>query len=612
MTKQDDSPPKKSGTTPASPIHKSVQEPVATSLSNETQATIPPNTNQTTKSEDVGNSSDTAVLPKRFDGYELLDEIARGGMGIVYRAHQKALDRTVALKTVITGRFTSDEAMQLFQTEAKAAGQLNHPGIVPVYDVGECHGVHYFSMPLIEGVSLTDRIMRGPLDPDEAARVMKTVAQTIHFTHQHNIVHRDLKPGNILIDAYDQPLIMDFGIAQKIDDRHTPGDVDTLMGTAEYMSPEQASGEPTGPLADVYSLGATLYCLLTGRPPFQSHNTLDTLLAVLQSNPVPPRRLNQRIPRDLELICLKCMEKRPQDRYQSAQDFAEELHRFLEGEPVLVHPVGNIGTFLRWMRRKPRSAAIASGLVACFTATLAISVYYNFQLNQQRSIAEKAQRAAETARWTAELSEERVRRLQAVTQTLLEELASTKNGVSHALEYSSLGEISLSAARLARATQQPQRDMALQAFQTARNNLNEAQQTQLNLLLDRIEENASTVNTESEATGVDELIARTRELWLETTENAPGVRQQIRQFLYTRTRQLIDEVILATDHDDITRDIESVLDLIRAELFIVATDDVYLTAVQLLLALEEWTSGPPSDSLKTAIEDLHQSIGAVQ
>jgi serine/threonine protein kinase len=612
VTKQDDSPPKKSGTTPASPIHKSVQEPVATSLSNETQATIPPNTNQTTKSEDVGNSSDTAVLPKRFDGYELLDEIARGGMGIVYRAHQKALDRTVALKTVITGRFTSDEAMQLFQTEAKAAGQLNHPGIVPVYDVGECHGVHYFSMPLIEGVSLTDRIMRGPLDPDEAARVMKTVAQTIHFTHQHNIVHRDLKPGNILIDAYDQPLIMDFGIAQKIDDRHTPGDVDTLMGTAEYMSPEQASGEPTGPLADVYSLGATLYCLLTGRPPFQSHNTLDTLLAVLQSNPVPPRRLNQRIPRDLELICLKCMEKRPQDRYQSAQDFAEELHRFLEGEPVLVHPVGNIGTFLRWMRRKPRSAAIASGLVACFTATLAISVYYNFQLNQQRSIAEKAQRAAETARWTAELSEERVRRLQAVTQTLLEELASTKNGVSHALEYSSLGEISLSAARLARATQQPQRDMALQAFQTARNNLNEAQQTQLNLLLDRIEENASTVNTESEATGVDELIARTRELWLETTENSPGVRQQIRQFLYTRTRQLIDEVILATDHDDITRDIESVLDLIRAELFIVATDDVYLTAVQLLLALEEWTSGPPSDSLKTAIEDLHQSIGAVQ
>ena len=605
MTKQDDSPPKTSETTPTNPIQLSVQEPVNASLSNETQATIPPKTNQTTTSEDAGNSSDTGVLPKRFDGYELLDEIARGGMGVVYRAHQKALDRTVALKTVITGRLTSDEAIQLFQTEAKAAGQLNHPGIVPVYDVGECHGIHYFSMPLIEGVSLTDRIMRGPLDPDEAARIMKTVAQTIHFSHQHNIVHRDLKPGNILIDAHGQPLIMDFGIARKIDNQHTPNDVDTLMGTAEYMSPEQASGESTGPLADVYSLGATLYCLLTGRPPFQSHNTLDTLLAVLQSNPVPPRRLNARIPRDLELICLKCMEKRPQDRYQSASEFAEELHRFLEGEPLLVHPVGNIGTFLRWMRRKPRSAAIASGLVACFTATLAISVYYNFRLNQQRSIAKLAQ-------FDAEMSEERARSLQQVTETLLSQLASTESSVVHALDYSSLGEVSLSAARLANATQ-PRRHIALEAFQTARNNLNDAQQARLNPLIEQIMDDVESTNAASDAitATIDQLVTNARELWLEATQESPKLRQHIRTALYTRALLVADSLAAAENHDEVARDIESLQDLILAELLIVATDEVHETAMQLRTTLEEWTSGPPSDSLKAAVEDLHQSIGAV-
>ena len=602
MTTQDDSPSK---TTPTSASKLSVQESVNIPLSNETQATIPPDTNKATTSEDAGNFPETAVLPKRFDGYELLDEIARGGMGVVYRAHQTALDRTVALKTVITGRLTSDEAIQLFQTEAKAAGQLNHPGIVPVYDVGECQGTHYFSMPLIEGTNLSDRIRRGPLDPDEAARIMKTVAQTIHFSHQHNIVHRDLKPGNILIDAHDQPLVMDFGIARKIDNHHTPKDVDNLMGTAEYMSPEQASGESTGPLADVYSLGATLYCLLTGRPPFQSHNTLDTLLAVLQSNPVPPRRLNARIPRDLELICLKCMEKRPQNRYQSASEFAEELHRFLEGEPVLVHPVGNIGTFLRWMRRKPRSAAIASGLVVCFTATLVISVYYNFQLNQQRSVAKLAQ-------FDAELSEERARSLQQVTETLLSQLASTESSVVHALDYSSLAEISLYATRLVNAAP-PRHHLALDAFQTARNNLSDEQQARLNPLIKQIIDDAGSTDAAADTITptIDQLTTTARELWLEATHKSPRLRQHIRTVLYARALLVADNLTAAENHDEVANDIESLQDLILAEILIVATDEVHQKAMQLRKTLEEWTSGPPSDSLKAAVENLHQSIGAV-
>lgn len=543
------------------------------------------------------------VIPDEFDDYQVLDEIARGGMGIVYRVHQKSLDRIVALKTVLAGRFASDDEIRLFRTEARAAGKLNHPGIVPVYDVGECHGFHYFSMPLIDGVSLGDRLTRGPIDPDEAARVIKSAAETIHFAHQHNVIHRDLKPGNILVDEHGQPLITDFGIAHRIDDNQTAEQVDSLMGTAEYMSPEQASGEPAGPLADVYSLGATLYCLLTGRPPFQSSNPLDTLLAVLESEPVPPRLLNERIPRDLELICLKCMQKRPEARYESAQEVADELGRFLAGEPVLVHPVGNIGTFIRWTRRQPRMAALATGLVVCFTAALVISIYYNFQLNMQREIAEQALRAADLNGESAELHRN-------IAETLLKELSSTQNNVSQALSYSSLGELCASATVLAGTSWEYEREQALSAFRVARESLDDNLETLLAPALDAIESAVTMAEADPEQLTklVDDLIVASRTQWRSSTDASPQVQQQICSLVFLRANQLLQEILEEETRYAAERQIDSFLNLVRTELIVVSPDEIYAQTQEFVVALNQWASGPAPEELRVAATALTQSL----
>ena len=572
------------------------------SVTGETEVTIPPRSNNPDASVLTQRLQDEPTVPQKIEGYELREEIARGGMGIVYRAYQKSLDRVVALKTVLAGQLASEESIQLFRTEARAAGKLIHPGIVPVYEIGEFQGFHYFSMPLIDGVSLGDRVTRGPIDPDETARYMRIVAETIHFAHEQNVVHRDLKPGNILIDAHEQPLITDFGIAGIIDDKQTPGNVEELAGTAEYMSPEQVSGESTGPLTDVYSLGATLYCLLTGRAPFQSHNIRDTLLAVLRSEPVPPSRLNERIPRDLELICLKCMAKRPQDRYQSACKLAEELKRFLDGEPVLVHPVGAIGTFLRWMRREPKSAAVTSGFVISFTAALAISIYYNFQLNMQRDIALQQQ-------ISAEYEERRASRFQKVTETLLQDLASAENGILQALQCVSLGQVCSAAMKLSRATQPDELSQVLDAFQSACTNLTEVQQQELKIPLEHII-TAIKGGPDSRETidAIEELITETRRLWLDSTEQSPQVRQQIRSVLYSRTVQLVDEIISANDRLDVEPEIEVLLDLVNAELFVVATDEIYFEGVKLRVGFEDWSDGPPPESLKAIAADLRRGV----
>ncbi|MCA9011110.1 MAG: serine/threonine protein kinase [Planctomycetaceae bacterium] len=573
-------------------------------------ATIPPDCNLSDAAVLAQSGVHSAGMPREFDGYELQEEIARGGMGIVYRAYQKSLDRVVALKTVLAGKLASADEIHLFHTEARAAGRLNHPGIVPVYDVGECHGFHYFSMPLINGVSLGDRVARGPIDPDEAARYIKSAAETIQFAHDHDIVHRDLKPGNILINADGRPMITDFGISRRIDDRHAPGEAHSLAGTAEYMPPEQASGKPTGPLSDVYSLGATLYCLLTGRPPFQASNALDTLLAVIESEPVPPRRLNERIPRDIDLICLKCIEKRPQDRYQSAQELADELERFLEGKPVLVHPVGNIGTFIRWTRRKPRNAALATGLVVCFTAALTVSIYYNYQLNIQREFLDMQREVATAAQREAELSEMRAVRLQKTTEELLARLATAESGVVQALQFSTLGEVCSAATNLANAKSRDQHEKTRAAFQTARELLNEKQQAALGPLLTKLDDIANRKEDDpaSALHAVDELIEQARQTWLEATADAPGARQQIRTVLYTRTDQLAGKISAAHEWHDAADDIISFLDLVHAELSIVGEADVYLKAQQLANAVEDWSSGPPSDAIRNAARDLRQVV----
>jgi tRNA A-37 threonylcarbamoyl transferase component Bud32 len=271
-----------------------------------------------------------------FGDYELLTKIARGGMGVVWKARQKGLNRIVALKMILAGRFADEDELRRFRTEAEAAARLQHPNIVAVHEVGEVHGQAFFSMEFIEGRTLAQRLTEGPLPGRTAARYVRQIARAVHAAHRQGILHRDLKPSNILLDRDDEPHVTDFGLAKKLDDV-TQTQTGALLGTPSYMAPEQAAGKvkELGPACDVYGLGAVLYELLTGRPPFRSETALDTVRDVLEREPVPPRLLNARVERDLETICLKCLEKDPQRRYGSADELAADLHRYLERESIV-------------------------------------------------------------------------------------------------------------------------------------------------------------------------------------------------------------------------------------------------------------------------------------
>jgi eukaryotic-like serine/threonine-protein kinase len=285
--------------------------------------------------------------------YELLAELGRGGMGVVYKALQKELNRVVAVKMILAGAISSPEDVQRFRTEASAAAQLQHSHIVQVHEVGAVDGTQFYSMEYIEGPSLAQKLEAGPLSNRAAARYVALIARAVHYAHQRGILHRDLKPSNILIDADDQPHVTDFGLAKVLGSDLQRTQTGQVMGTPSYMAPEQASGRvrDLSPASDVYSLGAVLYELLTGRPPFCSETALDTLRHVLERDPAPPRLLNPKVERDLETICLKCLEKDPRGRYASAEALAEDLERYLHGDSIRARSFNVLDRLARTLER---------------------------------------------------------------------------------------------------------------------------------------------------------------------------------------------------------------------------------------------------------------------
>ncbi|MFL6544691.1 MAG: protein kinase domain-containing protein, partial [Candidatus Udaeobacter sp.] len=316
-----------------------------------------------------------------FGDYELLEEIGRGGQGVVYRAHQKSLNRTVALKVIGLGPWTTEAHFKRFRREAEAAASLEHPCIVPIYEVGEREGACYFSMKFVEGGQLDEVVKRAPMSIRQAAELIAKVARTVHYAHEHGILHRDIKPGNILLDAKGEPLLTDFGLARLVEAESTITRTREALGTPSYMAPEQAAGEYTklSNATDVYGLGAVLYQLLTGHPPFAGGTTYETIKLLLETEPRQPRLLNPKIDRDLSTICLKCLEKDPQRRYPSALALAEDLERWLKHEPIRARRTGVFTHARKWVRRNPSIAAMTATLLA-LAVPLGVVIWKSDQL----------------------------------------------------------------------------------------------------------------------------------------------------------------------------------------------------------------------------------------
>jgi serine/threonine protein kinase len=302
---------------------------------------------------DTSDDPAGATLPE-IPGHTILEVLGRGGMGVVYKARDLGHNRLVALKMILVGGHAGDRELARFRKEAQAIARLRHPNIVQLYDVGESGGQPWFSLELVEGGSLADQLDGTPWPGRKAARLVRTLARAIHHAHQHNVIHRDLKPANVLLAEDGSPRITDFGLARQLDSSGCQTPSDAVLGTPSYMAPEQAGqARHVGPAADVYSLGAILYELLTGQPPFQGATTLDIVMQVVADDPVPPRQLRPQLSADLETICLKCLHKDPRKRYPSALGLANDLRRFVADEPVAARRSRPWDVVIQWGRRNP-------------------------------------------------------------------------------------------------------------------------------------------------------------------------------------------------------------------------------------------------------------------
>lgn len=370
-----------------------------------------------------GNSNFTldASVPERASpelplvaGYMTLRVLGHGGMGVVYLAKQKGLGRLVALKMLIAGAHASQTRLARFEVEAQAVAHLQHPNIVQIYEIGTHDGLPFFSLEYVDGGNLADKVDGKPQPPAEAAQTIEVLALAMAYAHQNGIIHRDLKPVNVLLTKDGLPKITDFGLAKRLEGDSTQTRSGDVMGTPSYMSPEQALGnvKAVGPLVDVYALGAILYEMLTGRPPFVGASVLETLEQVRMREPLPPSQLQPRVPADLETICLKCLQKDPHKRYAGAEALADDLHRFLKGEPIQARPVGNAERLWRWCKRNPRVASLSAAVLALLLLVTAGSVAAAVKINFEKQAAEEARDLADKNAELANKNAEEARRAQ--------------------------------------------------------------------------------------------------------------------------------------------------------------------------------------------------------
>jgi serine/threonine-protein kinase len=375
-----------------------------------------PNTDFSLKEEGAPSAKPPSVV---VPGYEIVGELGRGGMGVVYKARQLGLNRWVALKMVLAGAHASPDRLGRFLTEAKAVAGLQHPNIVQIHEIGEHDGLPFFSLEFVGGGSLEAKVHRKPQPPREAAHLVETLAQAIQYAHEHGVIHRDLKPANILLTVDGMPKVTDFGLAKRLEEDSSQTKSGTLMGTPNYMAPEQARGDvhQVGPLADVYTLGAILYELLTGRPPFRGATVLETVKQVTNDEPIPPSRLQPQVPRDVETICLKCLQKDMGKRYGSALLLAEDLRRFLSHEPILARPTSNWERLIRWCRRNPRLAALV-GTVAFLLIVVAVgSLGATYRISREMTETERQKKIADQNAIAEKLAHEEADRNAEIAKT---------------------------------------------------------------------------------------------------------------------------------------------------------------------------------------------------
>jgi tetratricopeptide (TPR) repeat protein len=361
--------------------------------------------NATAAAHHSAKTSGAAEMLGELGDYELLEQIGRGGQGVVFRARQKSLNRIVALKVIGLGHWATEADFKRFRLEAEAAARLEHPGIVPIHEVGEHDGSCYFSMKFIEGGQLDAVAKREPMAVRRAVELITKVARTVQYAHEHGILHRDIKPGNILLDGKGEPHLTDFGLARLMESESTLTRTKEVMGTPSYMAPEQAMGNnaAVGSVTDVYGLGAVFYQLLTGQPPFAGGTTYETIQLLLETEPRPPRLLNSKIDRDLSTICLKCLDKDPQRRYPSALALAEDLERWLKHEPIQARHSSRLEHVWRWCKRKPLVASLIAALIMVVAVAMAGALWELPRVQQERVLARRANLSEqEKARLAAE------------------------------------------------------------------------------------------------------------------------------------------------------------------------------------------------------------------